>query len=266
MDIDHLRAWASPRLLASLLAAMQLGIICPSPSPKYGATRSRGTLPLFVRGREVPHLSDVEVAEYLGLRDHTLPDELRDHTLPDELLRRLDRVGEGNLALFRRLSGVVWGIRSTVERTVMGASAFPGSEGALTPLASLGKAARGYLIQAILVDLDPNSVLDERRPIDKRPFCLTPRGCFVSPRRRCSPDWPRTGPSPHISMARRTRQLSLTSLRMMWSRSARRLGRRWSAQHPPRRDEGRHRSPQRPDGPVRDPRAGLRSSGHHGGY
>jgi hypothetical protein len=68
---------------------MPLGIICPDPFPKYGATQSRGTLPFFVRGTEVPLLSDVEVAEYLGLRDHTLP---------DELLCRLDRVrrvGEG---------------------------------------------------------------------------------------------------------------------------------------------------------------------------
>jgi hypothetical protein len=51
----------------------------------------------------------------------------------------------------------------------MGASTFPVSEEALTPLAGLGKAIWGYLIQAILVDIDPDSVLDERCTVDKCP-------------------------------------------------------------------------------------------------
>jgi hypothetical protein len=123
-------------VLASLLAAMPLGVVRPDALPKHRRVRilAPPAPPSAWGGADWPLLSDVEIANFLDLPEGPLPDELR---------LKLDRIEEGSLTLFRRLASVAQGIRSVVELTVKSAKSIPGPGPALHPLARMGDAVRG---------------------------------------------------------------------------------------------------------------------------
>jgi hypothetical protein len=136
ISMDILRGCHTPLVLASLLAAMPLGVVRPDALPRHGRARILGNSAFYVGGEDWPILTDVEIGEFLELPEGPLPDEVR---------MRLDRIEEGTLTLFRRAAP------------------------ALYPLARMGDAVRADLIQALLAHLDPARVRDQPYPDDKRP-------------------------------------------------------------------------------------------------
>ena len=159
ITMDTLRGWHTPRILASLLAGMPMGVLRPRALPREGQPfLGSGKRAFYVGGRDWPLLSDVAIASHLGLPG----------PLPEELRLALDRIGEGSLTLFRRLASVARSVRNVIDRTVRGAQS-PAVAPALFPLAGMGDAVRSELIQALLAHLDPDRGEDEPHADARRP-------------------------------------------------------------------------------------------------
>jgi hypothetical protein len=125
ISMDILSGWHTPRVLASLLAAMPLGIVHPNALPRHWPAQILGNPAFYVGGEDWPILMDVEIWEFLELPEGPLLDAVR---------VRLDRIEEGSLTLFCRLASVAQGIRNLVELTVRSAEAIaPGRRSTRSP-------------------------------------------------------------------------------------------------------------------------------------
>ncbi len=71
--MDILCGWHTPRVLASLLAAMPLGVVHPNALPRHGPARILGNPAFYVGGEDWPILTDVEIGEFLNLPEEPLP-------------------------------------------------------------------------------------------------------------------------------------------------------------------------------------------------
>ena len=160
VSMDTLRVYGTRRIMASFIMAWPIGIIRGNAYPAEGKPRAHGPPALHVGGMHTPLLSDVEVGAYLGLPDGPLPEELR---------LSLDRMGEGQLALFRQLAHLAIKLRNRATSMVVRLHEFPGSQAYATPLARLGEDVKALLLRAFLSDVDPETRIDVLRPTDKRP-------------------------------------------------------------------------------------------------
>jgi hypothetical protein len=154
-----LRGWHTQRILASLLAAMPVGILRPRALPREGPPRLfTGDRALYMGGQDWQLLSDANIASHLGLPG----------PLPEELRLALDSIWEGSLTLVRRLASVVRNVSNGIDLTVRDAQS-PDVAPAHYPLAGMGDAVWSELIQALLAHLDPDRVEDEPRADARRP-------------------------------------------------------------------------------------------------
>ena len=148
--------------MASFIMAWPIGLVRANAYPREGKPRINGPPAVHVGGMHTPLLSDVAIGAYLDLPDGPLPEELR---------LSLDRMGEGQLALFRQLAHAAINMQHHVLRMVTRLHEFPGAQAYATPLAHLGDVVKVHwqLVRAFLADVDPESRIDVLRPTDKRP-------------------------------------------------------------------------------------------------